>query len=95
MPDLEYPNIHWFHSFDLGQGEIINGIKPLNVLQFEADAILEHDLTGRTVLDIGAWDVLLLRSRPNVEAHPAWLLQIISAGPARAGKPAGLRLYPC
>lgn len=56
MANADYPDITWFHSFDLGQGEVINGIKPLDVLMREADAILGQDLAGRTVLDIGAWD---------------------------------------
>ncbi len=56
MSVIEYPEIRWFHSFDLGDGEVNNGIKPIEVLQREADAILGEDLTGRTVLDIGAWD---------------------------------------
>jgi tRNA (mo5U34)-methyltransferase len=56
MAEADYSNIRWFHSFDLGNGEIIDGIKPLDVLMREADAILGPDLTGKTILDIGAWD---------------------------------------
>ncbi len=55
MPAIR-PEIRWFHSFDLGDGETIEGIKPLHILRQEADLILERDLTGKTVLDIGAWD---------------------------------------
>lgn len=54
--DIPRPDIGWFHSFDLGDGEIIQGIKPLNVLQQEADLIFDRDLSGKTLLDIGAWD---------------------------------------
>lgn len=48
--------IQWFHSFDLPDGETINGYKSLDILRREADAILPADLTGKSVLDIGAWD---------------------------------------
>lgn len=56
MSEAAVPEINWFHSFDLGDGKIIEGIKALNFLQREADLILGSDLGGRTVLDIGAWD---------------------------------------
>lgn len=56
MSEVERPNIQWFHSFDLGHGETIEGIKALDILYEEADAILGHDLAGKSVLDIGAWD---------------------------------------
>jgi len=56
MQDIEQPNIRWFHSFDLGNGETIEGIKALDVMKLEADLILGPDLSGKTVLDIGAWD---------------------------------------
>jgi tRNA (mo5U34)-methyltransferase len=48
--------IRWFHSFDLGNGETIEGLKKISVLQKEADLILGDYVAGRTVLDIGAWD---------------------------------------
>lgn len=56
MDDITRPNIRWFHSFDLGDGETIEGIKALDILQVEADVILGDNLAGKTVLDIGAWD---------------------------------------
>lgn len=56
MTDIERPDIRWFHSFDLGDGETIDGIKALDVLLQEADVILGKDLAGKRVLDIGAWD---------------------------------------
>lgn len=56
MSEMARPNISWFHSFDLGDGEPIEGIKPLEILKLEADLILGNDLSGRRVLDIGAWD---------------------------------------
>lgn len=46
----------WFHSFVFPDGERVDGIKSLEDLQHEADLILGHSLTGRRVLDIGAWD---------------------------------------
>jgi tRNA (mo5U34)-methyltransferase len=47
--------LRWFHSIDLGQGVITRGVdadqsKRLARLQ------LPDDLSGRSVLDIGAWD---------------------------------------
>lgn len=56
MSERMAPNISWFHSFDLGDGEMISGIKPLHVLRSEADLIFDQDLAGASVLDIGAWD---------------------------------------
>ena len=44
----------FFHSFEL-PGETIEGGRKLGDLQAEADLIL-NDVTGRRVLDIGAWD---------------------------------------
>jgi tRNA (mo5U34)-methyltransferase len=56
MSELTPPDIQWFHSFELDQGERLNGIKALDILKVEADLILGNDLSGKTVLDIGAWD---------------------------------------
>ena len=56
MSEIVRPNIQWFHSFELGDGEKIDGIKAFDVLKQEADLILGPDLSGRRVLDIGAWD---------------------------------------
>lgn len=56
MPLPIRPAITWFHSFDLGDGEIINGIKALDILKVEADTILSDGVEGKSVLDIGAWD---------------------------------------
>lgn len=50
------PDITWFHSFDLGEGEAISGLKRLDVLTKEADAIFANSVEGKSVLDIGAWD---------------------------------------
>jgi tRNA (mo5U34)-methyltransferase len=46
----------WFHSFAFPDGERVNGIKPLESLQEEADLIFPTPLAGKSVLDIGAWD---------------------------------------
>lgn len=48
--------VRWFHSYDFGGGVTTAGVKPLALLEAEADLILPMDLTGRSVLDIGAWD---------------------------------------
>jgi tRNA (mo5U34)-methyltransferase len=47
----------WFHSLDLGGGVVTRGIKPADVLAKEAQGLtLGPDLSGKTALDIGAWD---------------------------------------
>lgn len=56
LADCFSHGIQWFHSFELPDGETIKGYKPADVLKREADAILPQDLTGKSVLDIGAWD---------------------------------------
>jgi Protein of unknown function (DUF1698). len=47
--------LRWFHTIDLGQGVITKGV---DVSQSERLARLQlpDDLSGRSVLDIGAWD---------------------------------------
>lgn len=50
------PDITWFHSFELGDGETIDGIKEFGILQKEADIIFADGVAGKSVLDIGAWD---------------------------------------
>ena len=47
--------LSWYHSIDLGNGLITPGKMSLERLKPIADAI-PQDLTGKTVLDIGAWD---------------------------------------
>jgi tRNA (mo5U34)-methyltransferase len=46
----------WWHSIDLGDGVVTPGHKPLAVLKDELDCIQLPDVTGKTVLDVGAWD---------------------------------------
>ena len=46
----------WFHSFAFPDGVRVDGVKPLESLQEEADLIFPAPLNGKRVLDIGAWD---------------------------------------
>ena len=46
----------WFHSIDCGDGVVTNGVKPIALLQSEMNQMRLPPLTGKTVLDIGAWD---------------------------------------
>ncbi len=47
----------WFHSIDFGNGVISPGIKSIAQMKHEADAFFGSiDLSGRTFLDIGAWN---------------------------------------
>lgn len=47
--------IKFFHSFEL-PSETIQGLADPAMLKLYADRIFQEPLTGRTVLDIGAWD---------------------------------------
>jgi tRNA (mo5U34)-methyltransferase len=47
----------WHHSIDLGNGVVTPGGKSLAICNTEASLIFDRvSLTGRTVLDIGAWN---------------------------------------
>jgi tRNA (mo5U34)-methyltransferase len=46
----------WFHSIDFGEGVVSPGVKSADLLRAELHALRLPDLTGKTVLDIGAWD---------------------------------------
>ncbi|WP_309627540.1 DUF1698 domain-containing protein [Brevundimonas sp.] len=47
----------WFHSIDLGDGLVTPGIKSAEVHAKESEAFFgDLDLTGKSVLDIGAWN---------------------------------------
>jgi tRNA (mo5U34)-methyltransferase len=47
----------WHHSIDLGGGIVTKGNKSLPICADEASVIFDRvDLSGRTVLDIGAWN---------------------------------------
>jgi tRNA (mo5U34)-methyltransferase len=47
---------HWFHSFELPDGEVIKGSKKLEQLRKEARIVFSEPVADKTVLDIGAWD---------------------------------------
>src|SRR5258708_3402667 len=47
--------VRWFHSIDLGQGVITRGIDDTQAARL-AGLQLPTDLSGRSVLDSGAWD---------------------------------------
>lgn len=49
-------SVYWFHSMDLGHGVRTHGIKSPEQLDHELRSIRLPDLTGKSVLDIGAWD---------------------------------------
>ncbi len=47
----------WWHSIELGEGVVTPGTKPLDTMRREiAQLELPADLSGKSVLDIGAWD---------------------------------------
>ena len=49
--------LKWHHSIDLGGGLVTPGGKSLSLCTDEAGLIFDRvDLSGRTVLDIGAWN---------------------------------------
>jgi tRNA (mo5U34)-methyltransferase len=57
QPEPKLEDIVWFHSIDLGDGVVTPGVKPAETLHNEVLALnLQPDLTGKTALDIGAWD---------------------------------------
>lgn len=47
---------HWFHSVALADGTMTAGTKPHDILRSEEAIVFRDDLTGKSVLDIGAWD---------------------------------------
>src|ERR1051326_2299337 len=47
----------WWHSFELPDGSFIRGVSDLEAQEFRiAQFPIPDDLTGKRVLDIGAWD---------------------------------------
>lgn len=47
---------YWYHSFDFGNGLIAKGVKSFDYLKAETDTVFDGlDVTGKSVLDIGAW----------------------------------------
>jgi tRNA (mo5U34)-methyltransferase len=74
----------WWHSIDLGQGVITPGWKSAEQLRNEVDALHLPDLSGKTVLDIGAFDGFFSfeaerRGARRVVAldHYAWFLDVV------------------
>jgi len=55
-PAVAPPAIRWFHSHAFADGETTAGDKPIETLRKEAEVIFRHDVAGKSVLDIGAWD---------------------------------------
>jgi tRNA (mo5U34)-methyltransferase len=56
LPSLD-PNYFWWHSIDLGNGIVTPGYKTPALEADEAAAFFDRgDLTGKSVLDIGAWN---------------------------------------
>ncbi len=52
--EREVAKIRWWHTIDLGDGVVTNGVS--NPAQLLDRCALPEDLSGMTVLDIGAWD---------------------------------------
>ncbi len=46
----------WWHSIPFGNGFSSSGVKSEQQLNYEMNALHLPDLSGKTVLDIGAWD---------------------------------------
>jgi tRNA (mo5U34)-methyltransferase len=47
---------YWHHSIDLGHGVVTPGVKSPAYHREELELLHLPDLTGKTVLDVGAWD---------------------------------------
>jgi tRNA (mo5U34)-methyltransferase len=53
----ELSRLGWYHSIELPDGQVIPGLQSLDQLQRRlAQFPIPRDLTGKRVLDIGAWD---------------------------------------
>ena len=50
----EIANVNWYHQIDLGDGIVTPGVD--NTLSRMAALEIPSDLSGKSVLDIGAWD---------------------------------------
>ena len=48
--------VSWFHSFEFNDGTEIKGLREMSRLKAEADLIFREPVSGKSVLDIGAWD---------------------------------------
>jgi tRNA (mo5U34)-methyltransferase len=53
----ELSRLGWYHSIELPDGQVIPGLQTVQQLRNRlAQFPIPHDLTGKRVLDIGAWD---------------------------------------
>lgn len=82
----------WFHSMDLGAGVVTPGFKGPEHLRRELASLRLPDVTGKSVLDIGAWDGFYSfeaerRGARRVVAldHHAWSLDLGEPAPLPAG----------
>jgi tRNA (mo5U34)-methyltransferase len=82
--------LRWYHSIDLGHGVVTPGVD--NSPERLARAHLPADLSGRSVLDIGAWDGFFSfeaerrgASRVVASDHYAWHGQGWGTGEGKAG----------
>lgn len=53
---MSFTDVNWFHSFDLRNGNVLQGMGNLDILSSRAAEIFEGHTLGKSVLDIGAWD---------------------------------------
>jgi len=56
VPAAKAPPGKWFHSLSFPDGETVSGVKPAWMLKAEADRVFRYGVSGKRVLDIGAWD---------------------------------------
>ena len=75
----------WWHSIDFGHGVVTPGYKTPDILSAEFDAMRLPNLTGKTLLDIGAWDGFFSfeaerRGASRIAAldHYAWSLDLVA-----------------
>lgn len=86
-------DVVWFHSIDLGDGEVTSGTKSASELAAQTNALcLPLSLAGQTALDIGAWDgffsfELERRGAKRVVAldEYAWSLDLHASGSTTHG----------
>src|ERR1051326_562902 len=53
----QYEDSGWWHSFQLPDGRVFRGVNSVETLQYRIGRFpIAADLTGKRVLDIGAWD---------------------------------------
>ncbi len=67
--------IRWFHTIDLGGGIVTPGIEKTTAEKLEYIGLPE-DLSGKTVLDVGAWDGFFSFECEVLISKPTW-----AAGP--------------